>query len=321
MAEFRCVVLDDYQHVARRMAAWSRVEERVEIVVQHDHIAARAALIEALREADIVVAMRERTAFDAALFDALPKLKLLVSTGMRNAAIDMAAAKARGVIVSGTETVGGSTAELAWGLIIALARRIPEENRLVHEGGPWQTTMGTALAGRTLGVLGYGKLGRKMAVIGKAFEMPVIAWSRSLTEDKAEAEGIAHGATVEAVLRAADIVSINLTLTPETRGLIGTEQFAAMRPHAILINTSRGPIVEEAALIEALRQGRIGGAGLDVFDREPLPQDHPLRGMARVVLTPHIGYVVEDNYRAYYRGAVAAIEAWLNGAPRLTLNA
>jgi phosphoglycerate dehydrogenase-like enzyme len=287
--------------------------------VFHDHVDDRAVLAKALAPFDVVVAMRERTPFDRALFEALTKLRLLVTTGMRNASIDLAAASERGVTVCGTRGWPGTAAELTWALILALMRGIPRENAEFHAGAPWQSGIGHSLRGATLGVVGVGNVGRLVAAVARTFEMNVIGWSRSLTTERARELGIAHAATLAHLLAASDVVSLHVTLNAETRGLIGAEALRAMKPTAFLVNTSRGPVVDEAALIEALGERTIAGAAIDVFDREPLPLDHPYRGLANVIATPHIGFVTRENYRVFYGDAVADIRAWLDGRPERVL--
>lgn len=311
----RCAVLDDYQDVSRTMADWSALADRVAVTVFTEPMTDRLALPKALEPFDIVVAMRERTPFDQALFAKLHRLKLLVTTGMRNASIDLDAAATAGVTVCGTEGYASSTAELTWGLILALMRRIPQENALFHTGGRWQTSLGRDLRGLKLGIIGYGKLGARVARFGHAFEMQVGAWSRSLTPDRAAAAGIGHYPDLDALLADADVASIHLVLNDGTRNLIGARELGLMKPSAVLVNTSRGPIVEEQALVAALRENRIAGAALDVYDREPLPPRHRLRGLDNLVATPHLGYVTENTYRIFYGQAVEDIAAWLDGAP------
>ena len=284
----------------------------------HEHLPGEDAVAEALADFDIVVAMRERTPFPASLMARLPKLRLLVTTGMRNLAIDMGAARARGVPVCGTALLPYAAFEHAWALILALAKRIPREDRLMREGG-WQAGVSDGLHGKTVGVLGLGKLGAKVARVAHAFDMRVIAWSQNLTGEQA-AE---HGATrveKDALFRESDIVTIHMVLGDRTRALVGKHELALMKPTAMLVNTSRGPIVDEAALVEALRAGTIAGAGLDVFDTEPLPVDHPLRSIPSTVLTGHTGYVMQENYALSYRQAVEDILAWLAGNPIRVLN-
>jgi phosphoglycerate dehydrogenase-like enzyme len=312
--QHRCAVLDDYQNVAMQMADWSPIAEDVEIEVFHRPLGDEAGVIPALQNFSIVCAMRERTLFSKAVFDALPELRLLVTTGMRNAAIDLAAARARNVTVCGTESTGHPTAELAFGLMLELARKIGHENARLKAGAWWQETIGIDLFGKTLGILGLGRLGSRAAAIGGAFGMQLVAWSQNLTEEKAREAGAARVEKDE-LFRRADFITIHLQLSPRTRGLVGAKEFGLMKPSAFLVNTSRGPIVEEAALLAALRERRIAGAGIDVYDVEPLPQDHPLRKAGNAVLTPHLGYVTQDTFRIFYRQTVEDIRAFLDGKP------
>jgi phosphoglycerate dehydrogenase-like enzyme len=314
----RIAILDDFQNVALAAADWSAVAKRAEIVVFDDHLADPDAVAERLRDFDIVVIMRERTPFPAALIGNLPKLRLLVTTGMRNLAIDLDAATARGVIVSGTASVGYTPAELTWGLILALMRDIPKEDKATREGR-WQTALGRAINGRVLGVIGLGKIGARVAAVGKAFEMDVIAWSQNLTGERCAEVGVRQ-VGFEELLTTGDVITIHTVLSDRTRGLIGAGELAKMKPTATLVNTSRGPIIEEAALITALKDGTIAGAGLDVYDIEPLPRDHPLRDLENTVITPHLGYVTDDNYRVYFGHAVEDIGAYLDGGPVRVLN-
>jgi phosphoglycerate dehydrogenase-like enzyme len=270
-------------------------------------------VVERLAPFEVVVAMRERTPFTRARLERLDNLKLLVTTGMRNAAIDLQAAGERGVTVCGTGSLGPPTAELAWGLILALTRHIPAEDARMRAGG-WQHTLGPELAGRTLGLVGLGRLGARMARIARAFEMETLAWSQNLTAERA-AEAGAEAVAKDELFRRADVVSIHLVLSDRTRGLVGADGLALMKPTAYLVNTSRGPIVDEPALLDALHSGRIAGAGIDVYDTEPLPPSHPLRFAPNTVLTPHIGYVTTGTYEVFYREAVEDIAAWLAGAP------
>lgn len=311
----RCVVLDDYQDAARRMADWSPLAGEVALDVIREHLDPEA-MIAALRGAAIVVAMRERSRFDAATLARLPDLRLLVTTGLRNAAIDLDAAAARGIAVCGTGSAGAPTPELAWGLLLALARSIPREDANFHAGGsPWQGSLGTDLHGATLGIVGLGKVGQRMARYAAAFDMRVLAWSRNLTAERAAEHGAERAASLDDLLRRSDMVTLHMVLGPDTRGLIGARELGLMRPHALLVNTSRGPLVDWRALAGALREGRIAGAALDVFDEEPLPAGHPLRGLPNLVATPHLGYVSEANYRRFFGDAVEDIGAWLRGAP------
>ncbi len=310
----RCAILDDYQNVALASADWSKVDNDVETKVFNAHLGGADKVVAALKDFAIICAMRERTAFPRAVIEALPALKLLITSGMRNASIDLAVAKARGVVVCGTPAFGNATAAIATGLMLELARHIGYENARLKAGAPWQSTIGLDLEGLTLSLLGLGRLGTRMAEIGRAFKMNVIAWSQNLTPKKC-AEAGAERVSRKDLFRHADFLSIHVQLSDRTRGLVGAPELDLMKKSAYLINTSRGPIVEEAALLAALRNKRIAGAGLDVFDIEPLPVDHPLRKLDNVVLTPHLGYVAEQNYRAYYAGMVEDIRAYLDGAP------
>ena len=308
----RVAILDDYQNVARRMADWASLPG-TDVVVFADHLKDAGAVVARLADFDAVVAMRERTAFPRALLERLPKLKLLVTTGMRNASIDVAAATERGIVVCGTAGLPYPTAELTWGLILALMRRIPIEDRATREG-QWQVSCGLGLNGKTLGVIGLGGLGSRVAKVGRAFEMDVIAWSQNLTEARAAEVG-AKLVSKDELLSRADVASIHLVLSDRTRGLIGARELSLMKPTAYLVNTSRGPIVDEGALVAAVRGGRIAGAGLDVYDDEPLPLDHPLRNLPNTVITPHLGYVTEEGYRIFYGHALEDVKAWLAGQP------
>jgi D-3-phosphoglycerate dehydrogenase len=310
----RCAILDDYQNVALTMADWSKVKGDIEIKVFNEHLGSPDHVVAALQGFAIVCAMRERTAFPRAVIDALPDLKLLITTGMRNASIDLDAAKANNVVVCGTPAFGNATAAIATGLMLELARHIGYENARLKAGAVWQATIGLDLEGLTLALLGLGKLGGRMADIGHAFKMNVIAWSENLTPEHCKEAGVEHVGRDE-LFRRADFLSIHVQLSERTRGLIGAGELGLMKPSAYLINTSRGPIVEETALIAALREKRLAGAGLDVFDIEPLPIEHPLRKLDNVVLTPHLGYVAEQNYRAFFTGMVDDIRAFLDGKP------
>jgi phosphoglycerate dehydrogenase-like enzyme len=307
-------LLDDYQNVALRMADWSRLQQGHRIVVFNQRLADVEAAARALADFEVIGIMRERTPFSRALLERLPKLRLLVTTGKRNASIDLDAAKARGVTVCGTGGAGRATAELAIALMLGLARHLRAEFHAMRPGGGWQTTLGFDLEGRTLGIIGLGNLGAKVARIGQAMGMTVIAWSENLTPERARERG-AERVDKDELFRRADVISIHSVLSPRTRGLVGARELALMKPTALLINTSRGPIVDEAAVLAALKETRIGGYGADTFDVEPLPADHPLRAEPRALLTPHLGYVTEETYRDFYGGMVAAIEAWLAGKP------
>jgi phosphoglycerate dehydrogenase-like enzyme len=308
----RIAILDDYQGAALSMTDWGRLPPDAHVEAFADHISDESALAERLYDFDIVIAMRERTPFPRSLLARLPNLRLLVTTGARNASIDVAAARERGITVTGTRSMRTPTAELTWGLILGLARRIPVEDRAVRDGA-WQTTIGPSLEGKVLGVIGLGNLGSQVAAVGRVFQMDVIAWSQNLTADTAQQSG-ARLVTKNELLATADVITIHLVLSDRTRGIIGPDEFALMKPTAFLINTSRGPIVDESALIDALANRQIAGAGLDVFDEEPLPPDHSLRRLENTVITPHIGYVTTDNYRIFYGEAVEDILAFLDGA-------
>jgi phosphoglycerate dehydrogenase-like enzyme len=310
----RCAILDDYQNVALTLADWSKVKGDIEIKVFNEHLGGADNVVAALADFAIVCAMRERTVFPRAVIEALPALKLLVTTGMRNASIDLEAAKARGVVVCGTPAFGNATAAIATGLMLELARHIGYENARLKAGAVWQTTIGLDLEGVTLALLGLGKLGTRMAEIGRAFKMNVIAWSQNLTPKKCKEAGAEH-VSRDDLFRRADFLSIHLQLSERTRGLVGARELGLMRKSAYLINTSRGPIVDEVALLAALRDKRIAGAGLDVFDIEPLPVAHRLRKLDNVVLTPHLGYVTEQNYRTFFAGMVDDIRGYLDGKP------
>ena len=309
----RVVVLDDYQDVARDAADWSCLDGRADVQMLHTHVPDEADLVAALQDYDVVVCMRERTAFPKKVIDQLPRLRLLVTTGPSNAAIDVAAARANGVVVSGTGGLYHSPAELTWALIHAVTRHIVVEDRALRQGS-WQVSVGTELAGRTLGIVGLGRIGQRVARVARAFDMQVLAWSENLTSEIAEE----HGATAvgkDELFASSDVVSVHLQLSGRTAGVIGARELALMRPSAFIVNTSRGPIIDEPALVEALRSGEIAGAGLDVFDVEPLPGDHPLRSLPSVVLTPHIGYVSKDVYAIFYADVVDDIDKWLDGTP------
>ena len=310
----RCAILDDYQNVVLKSADWSKVKGDIDIKVFNEHLGGADKVIAALQGFAIVVATRERTGFPRQVIEALPDLKLLITTGMRNASIDTEAAKARGVVVCGTGSFGSPTSGIAIGLMLELTRHIGAENARLHAGAKWQTTIGPDLEGMTLGVLGLGKLGSRTAAIAKAFGMKVIAWSQNLTPEKCQEAGVGLVSKDE-LFRQSDFITIHIVLSPRSRGLVGARELGLMKPTAFLINTSRGPIVVEAALLAALRGKKIGGAGLDVFDAEPLPLDHPLRKMDNVVLTPHLGYVSEQNYRAYFADVVGDIRGFLDGKP------
>jgi phosphoglycerate dehydrogenase-like enzyme len=321
MPKHRLAILDDYQNVALSLTDWSGLAADVETTVFNRHLGDSDAVARALKGFDIVCAMRERTPFPKALFEKLPALKLLMTTGMVNRAIDLDAAKAHDVTVCGTGSFGNPTAGIAWGLILELTRHIGHENARLKAGEPWQSTLGPDVEGLTMGVIGLGKLGTRVGKIALAFGMKVIAWSANITPERAAAAGFGYAATKEDLLRQSDIVSIHIPLTPSSRNLLGAKELALLKPSALLINTSRGPIIEEAAMLDVLRHKRIAGAGFDVFDIEPLPVDHPVRKLDNVVLTPHLGYVSEQNYRQYFKGVVEDIRGFLDGKPVRVLGA
>ena len=311
----RCAILDDYQNVALKLADWGKITKDAEITVFTEAIRrSDADTIRDLKDFDIVVMMRERTRFPRAVIDGLPKLKLLITTGAYNASIDMKACQERGIVVSGTGGFGNPTTGITFGLILELTRRIGWEHARLKAGVPWQATLGMDIEGKTLGVLGLGKLGARAAGVGKAFGMKVVAWSQNLMPERCKEVGVEYS-TKEDLLRNADVVTIHLVLSDRTRGLIGASELGLMRKTAYLVNTSRGPIVDEKALLDALTSKRIAGAGLDVFDVEPLPLDHPYRKMDNVVITPHLGYVSQQNYEKYYPDIVGDIRGFLDGKP------
>ncbi|MDW3176474.1 MAG: D-2-hydroxyacid dehydrogenase family protein [Acidimicrobiia bacterium] len=307
----RVVVLDDYQEVAVNCADWASLNCHITFLSKH--LAERSQLVEALEGVDVVVAMRERTPFDADLFDSLPALNLLVTTGMRNAAIDLDAAERNGVVVCGTASPGHATAELTFALVQLLARGLHTEAESVRTGA-WQVGLGSDLRGATLGLIGLGRLGSQVARFGAAFGMDVVAWSENLTEERASECGVL-AVSQQQLLESSDFVSIHVRLSDRTRGLIGPQELARMKSSAYLINTSRGPIVDEHALLEAVRSDELAGAAIDVFDNEPLPVDHPFRREPRIFSTPHIGYVTRQTYEVFYSHAVEDIAAWMDGAP------
>jgi phosphoglycerate dehydrogenase-like enzyme len=307
----RCAVLDDYQDAALGLADWSRVD----VTVFREHMSSEDDVAAALADFDAVVIMRERTPFTASLFARLPRLKLLITSGMRNASIDLAAASAHGVTVCGTASRSEPPVELTWALILGLCRHLVPENVAFRAGGPWQSTIGTDLAGATLGLIGLGKIGTRVAAIARAFGMEVLAWSQNLTADRCEAVGARLAPSLPDLLAGSDIVSIHVALSDRTRGLVDAAALAAMKPSALLVNTSRAAIVDTDALTAALTSGRLAGAGLDVFDLEPLPVDHPLRTLPTVLATPHLGYVTYGNYARYFTEAVEDIDAYVAGAP------
>lgn len=310
----RCAILDDYQNVALKLADWTALKDKIDITVFNAPFASITEATAKLKDFEIICAMRERTPFGKDVIAALPNLKLLVTSGMRNAAIDIPAATERGIVVTGTGGVGNPTAALAIGLMLELTRKIGFENARMKAGEPWQSTIGEDLDGKTFGVVGLGKLGQKVAEIAKAIGMNVLAWSTNLTPEACAAAGVTY-ATKEQLFSQADVISVHVVLSARSRGLIGREDLRRMKPTSYLINTARAPIIDEDALIEVLREKKIAGAGLDVFPVEPLPLDHPLRKLDNAVLTPHLGYVTEETYRRFYVETVEDVAAWLAGTP------
>jgi phosphoglycerate dehydrogenase-like enzyme len=307
-------ILDDYQNVATRVADWSGLAKDVTVKVFTESLGGPAQVIAALKDCAVVCLMRERTLFGAEVIDALPALKLIVTSGMRNAAIDMAAAARRGIPVCGTESLGSPTAELTFGLILELARKIGYENDRLKSGARWQSTLGVDLYGKTLGIIGLGKLGVRVAAVGNALGMKVIAWSQNLTAEKAK-EGGATLVTKDELLRQSDFITVHVQLSDRTRGLIGANELALMKPSAFFINTSRGPVADEKAIDAALRAGKIAGAAIDTYNVEPLALDHPFRKLDNIIITPHLGYVTAENYKRFYGQMVEDIRAWLDGKP------
>ncbi|RGP36163.1 D-2-hydroxyacid dehydrogenase family protein [Pseudotabrizicola alkalilacus] len=311
----RIAVLDDYMGVAHGLADWDRLADRAEVTFLSEAIP-EADLAKRLAGYDAICLLRERTPISATLLSALPDLAAIVATGRVNRTLDDRAAADLGIAVMTTSGGGNglyATVELAWGLIVSLMRHLPEESAAMRQG-LWQTRLGTALYGRTLGLVGLGRLGSRMATVAQAFGMKVIAWSPNLTPERAAAGGAVF-ADKETLLRQSDVVSLHLVLGPTTRGVIDGHALSLMRQDAVLINTARGPLVDEAALIDALRTGRLRGAGIDVYDHEPLPGDHPLRGLPNALLTPHLGYAVAETFETFYRETVENLDSWLNGTP------
>ena len=312
MTRLRCAILDDYINLATRVADWSKIGDRVDITVFNQPFASAEAAASALKDFEIICAMRERTPFPRALFEALPKLKLFITSGLRNAAVDMEAAKDQKVVLCGTQWGQDPTAPLTMGLILELTRNIGRENARMHAGEPLQKFVGIEIEGKTLGVVGLGKLGAKVSGLAKAFGMNVIAWSPNLTAERCKEVGVTY-ASKEELFATADIVTVHVVLSQRSRGLVGAADLARMKPTAYLVNTARGPIVDEDALLETLKARRIAGAAVDVFSVEPLPVDHPFRQQDNLVLTPHLGYSTEETFRAHYSQMVDCIDAWLKG--------
>jgi D-3-phosphoglycerate dehydrogenase len=314
MTRLRCAILDDYFKLSLSIADWSKVEDRIDITVFEQPFANTEAAGSALKDFEIICAMRERTAFPRTLFAALPRLKLLITSGMRNAAIDMEAAKDHNVVLCGTQFGRDPTAPLTMGLILELTRNIGRENARMHEGQPWQKFVGHEIEGRTLGIIGLGKLGGKVAKLAQAFGMNVIAWSPNLTAERCKEVGVTY-ATKEQLFENADVITVHVVLGPRSRGIVGAADLARMKPTAYLVNTARGPIVDEAALLQTLQQKRIAGAAVDVFSVEPLPTDHPFRKLDNIVLTPHLGYATEESFSNHYTQMVEGIDTWFKGEP------
>jgi phosphoglycerate dehydrogenase-like enzyme len=314
MTRLRCAILDDYMNLALQVADWSKIKDRVDVTVFDQPFASQEAAASALKDFEIICAMRERTPFPRTLFAALPKLKLLITSGMRNAALDLEAARDQQVVLCGTQWARDPTAPLTMGLILELTRNIGRENARMHAGEPLQKFAGMEIEGKTLGVVGLGKLGAKVSKLAQAFGMNVIAWSQNLTPERCKEVGVGY-ATKEELFATADIVTVHVVLSPRSRGLVGRDDLARMKPTSYLVNTARGPIVDETALLETLQQRKIAGAAVDVFSVEPLPVDHPFRKLDNLVLTPHLGYVTEESFRNHYTQMVEGIDAWFKSEP------
>ena len=314
----KIAILDDYQQVARGLADWSRLPKDAELRFFHDHLADEEELVARLKEFHVVMGMRERTPFPRSVLSRLPELRLLVTTGARNAVFDVEAATELGIVVSGTPGTGEGPTELTWGLIIGLLRHIPEEDRRTRQGN-WGTEIGVGLQGKTMGLLGLGHIGSLMARVANAFEMNVIAWSQNLTVERA-AQCHATLVDKDELFSEADVVSIHVRLSERTRGLVGVRELSLMKPTAYFVNISRGPIVDEAALVDALQRRAITGAALDTFDVEPLAPDHPFLKLTNTILAPHNGYVTEESYRAFYTGVLEDINAFAGGEPIRVVN-
>lgn len=318
--KLKCAILDDYQNVALSMADWSVIKEHVDLKVFSEHLENENDLVKALSDCEIIVLMRERTPFGAAVLSKLPQLKLLITSGMRNASIDLAAADNQGITVCGTGSSSEPPLELTWALILGLSRHVVKENLSLRSNGPWQSTVGVDLYGKRLGLIGLGKIGSKMARVGKAFGMEVMAWSQNLTEEKCKKEEVQLATSLEDLLSKSDFVSIHLVLSDRTRHLLGAREIQSMKNNAYLINTSRAAIVDQKALVTALENKWIAGAGLDVYEHEPLIESHVFRQLDNVLALPHLGYVSENNYQTYFSEAVENIQAYLNGQPIRKLN-
>ena len=314
----KLAILDDYQGTARDMADWSELPAGVEVTFFHDHIVDENQLVERLKDFDMVQGMRERTPFPSSVLSRLPNLRLLITTGRRNASFDIEAASELGITVCGTNGGGEGPTELTWGLILAMLRHIPEEDQR-SRAGSWGTTIGVGIKGKTLGLIGLGHMGSLVAKVATAFDMNIIAWSQNMTQERAEE----CGATLvdkETLFKESDIVSIHLVLSDRTRGLVGASDLALMKPSAYIVNISRGPIIDEKALIDVLERKAIAGAALDTFDIEPLPKDHPLFKTPNTLICPHLGYVIDDSYEAFYAGVIENVRAFTSGEPVRTIN-
>jgi phosphoglycerate dehydrogenase-like enzyme len=318
LIELKLAILDDYQGTAKDLADWSKLPAGVEVEFFQDHIVDEDQLVERLGDFDLVQGMRERTPFPRSVLSRLPNLRLLITTGRRNASFDIEAASELGITVCGTNGGGEGTTELTWGLILAMLRHIPEEERR-SRAGSWGTTVGIGVKGKTLGLIGLGHIGSLVARVAKAFDMNVIAWSQNMTNERANE----CGATLvdkETLFRDADIVSVHLVLSDRTRGLVGKSDLAFMKPSAYIVNTSRGPIIDEMALIDVLERKAIAGAALDTFIIEPLPKDHPFFKTPNTLISPHLGYVIDDSYEAFYAGVIENVRAFVSGEPVRTIN-
>lgn len=314
-----CLILDDYQNVALSLADWASLQPTVQTTALTQHFDNEDELVRHIEHADILVVMRERTPLTAELIGRLPNLKLVVTSGMRNASIDLHACAERYIAVCGTASSSAAPMELSWGLLIGLARHIGVESQALRNNGPWQQTLGLGLQGKTLGLVGLGKIGGEMAKVAQAFGMRVCAWSQNLTDARAAECGVERMDSLHALMRTSDFVSVHLVLSERSRHLIDSDALAHMKPGALLINTSRAAIVDQQAMIAALQSGQLAGAGIDVFEQEPLPADHPLRHLPTVLATPHLGYVADSNYRTYFTQAVEDIQGWVTGAPLRSL--
>jgi D-3-phosphoglycerate dehydrogenase len=319
--KLRCAVLDDYQDVALKMADWSVLADEVDVTVFNRPLGSPEAIARALQGFPIIVLTRERTAFPRAVIEALPDVRLIVSTGERNFMLDVEAARERGIVVCGTPVIGRPTVTIAISLMLELTRHVGYESERLKAGGFWQSTIGPDVDGKTLGIMGLGKLGVRVAKIAKTMGMKVTAWSQNLTPERCREAKVDYAGSKEDLLKQSDIITLHLVLSPRTRGIIGAKEFALMKPTAYVVNTSRGPLIDEAAMLDALRNKRIAGAGLDVYDVEPLPVEHPLRKLDNVVLSPHLGYVTQENFRGSYGGVVEDIRAYLDGKPIRLLEA